>query len=404
MFAGLFLMLTGAGLFNTLLGVRAQLDGFAPGVIGAISAAYYAGFLLGSRLALRALGRVGHIRVYAALASVLAAAIIGAGLAPVPAVWLALRFTTGLCLAGQYVVAESWLNQLVSNRARGRVLAVYGIVTVGAFGAGQLVMAPLDPEALTGFAIAALLITVAVAPVALSEEADPPAIVAPERMSLGELWRHVPTGVVTSVLVGIAHGSFFGLTAYYAARSGLDVAAVALFVAAPTIGCVLFQFPISAASDDVDRRAVGALAALTAAGGAVALLLTGPGGWAGVAWMVVMGGTMYPLYSIAGAYTTDWLPPAKMTAAASQLVLLYGAGALLGPLTASAAMGAIGPDGYVWTAIVTNGIIAIYLVVRMASYRLPLRSKPWRDVSLAGRVFYVPATVVHMGRRLRDRR
>ena len=39
-----------------------------------------------------------------------------------------------------------------------------------------------------------------------------------------------------------------------------------------------------------------------------------------------------------------------------------------------------------------------------AQYREPLRAKPWNEVALAGRVFYVPVTVVGMGRRLLARR
>ena len=71
LFVGLSAMLAGAGLFGTLIGVRGDLEGFPVSVNGLISAAYYAGFLLGSRLALRALGQVGHIRVYAALRPIL---------------------------------------------------------------------------------------------------------------------------------------------------------------------------------------------------------------------------------------------------------------------------------------------------------------------------------------------
>ena len=124
LFAGLTLMLIGGGMIATLIGVRAELDGFADLQIGAIAAAYYAGFLVGSRITLAQLGNVGHIRVYAALASVLAASTIAAGLNADPYLWIALRFVAGACFAGQYVVAESWLNELASNENRGRILSL----------------------------------------------------------------------------------------------------------------------------------------------------------------------------------------------------------------------------------------------------------------------------------------
>lgn len=404
LFAGFAFMLTGAGMFATLIGVRAELEGFPTAAIGIISAAYYGGFLIGSRVALSALGRVGHIRVYSALASVLAASFVGVGLMPNFVWWTVLRFITGLCLAGQYVVAESWLNQLVGNSGRGRLLAIYGIVTISGFALGQLMLGPIKPQTLTGFAVAAMLVSLAVAPVSLSEDAAPPPIVTPERMPLRELMSIVPTGVVACLLVGLAHGAFFGFSAVYAARAGLSVAQVGRFVAVASLGSALLQFPISAASDDVDRRAVGVLAALSAAAASGLLIIMGPYGWQGHLWMLLLGGTTYPLYSIAGAYTSDWLPPERMTAAASQLVLLFGAGAMVGPFLVSVTMRFVGTDGFAWTTMVLHLLIAAFLLVRMFMWRAPLTAKPMNEVSLSARVFYIPATVVSMGRRIRETR
>jgi MFS family permease len=403
LFAGLALMLVGGGMVATLMGVRAELDHFATIEIGAISAAYYAGFLVGSRISLFHLGNVGHIRVYSALASVLAASIIAAGLEANPYLWIVLRFIGGACLAGQYVVAESWLNELATNENRGRLLSLYNVTTVVAYGGGQLWFTRLDPTAITGFAIAAILISLAVAPVALSEDASPPQIETPAAMSMRELLGIAPTGLVTCMLTGLAHGSFLGLGAVYATRSGLSLSQIGLFVSIPTIGVLLMTVPISAASDDIDRRAVGALAALTTAAAASGLFFFDPGSWAGLACVTVIGGTTYPLYSIAGAYTNDWVPTAQLTAAASKLVMLYGAGAMAGPLIGSTLMRLIGTDGYVWMAVVTHLAIAMFLIVRLIQWRAPLRAKPWNEVAMAGRVFIVPATVIGMGRRVRDR-
>ena len=120
--------------------------------------------------------------------------------------------------------------------------------------------------------------------------------------------------------------------------------------------------------------------------------------------VVVIGGTTYPLYSIAGAYANDWLPADRITAAAGQLILMYGLGAMIGPLIGSAAMHRLGTDGFVWMAVLCHLAIAAFLLVRLFRYRQPLRAKPWGDVALAGRVFYVPVTVLGMGRRLLERR
>ena len=275
LFVGLALLLLAAGLFGTLLGVRSELIGLPTAVSSLISASYYAGFLVGSRIALAALGRVGHIRVYAALASLLSAAMLAVGLTESAPAWAWLRFVTGLCLAGQYVVAESWLNDLATNENRGRLLAIYAVVTSGAFGIGQVLLFAMDPLLITGFAIASIITSLAVAPVALSEDAVAPSLSEREHISLRELAKVVPTGVGSCLLVGIAHGALTGMAAIYATRVGLSTGQIGLFVAAPNIGGMVLHWPVSAASDDIDRRAVGFAASIGAIG-AAALLLLGP--------------------------------------------------------------------------------------------------------------------------------
>ena len=404
LFVGLGLMLTGVGMFGTLIGVRAELEGFSPLAIGLVSAGYYGGFLVGSRVTLWLLGTVGHIRVYAALASLLAAAVVLAGLTSSPPAWIMLRFAAGACLAGQFVVAESWLNQIVSNRGRGRLLAIYSVTTVVAYGLGQLWFTQLDPTSATGFGIAAILISVAVSPVALSADAAPPSLTRPTHLTLRELWEIVPTGMVASFLVGITHGAFIGLSAVYATRLGLSLGQIGAFVAMPTLGSLLFGVVVSGASDRIDRRIVGAVAATIAAAAAYGLAAFGPDHWAGFVCMILIGGMTYPLYSIAGAYTNDWVPAERLTAAASQLVLLYGAGAFLGPIIGSFAMSAIGDTGYPWMAVATHLTIAVYLTIRIAQNPPSVRAKPWNAVPVGGRFLYLPPTAVAMGRRLRPGR
>jgi MFS family permease len=355
-------------------------------------------------MTLDALGRVGHIRVYAALASILSAAMLAVGLTDSAASWAWLRFVTGLCLAGLYVVAESWLNNLATNANRGRLLAIYALVTSGAFGLGQLMLFRMDARALTGFALASIITSLAVAPVALSEDAVAPTAAEREHISLRDLAKVVPTGVGSCLLVGIAHGALTGMAAIYATRVGLSSGRIGLFVAAPNIGGMLLHWPVAATSDDIDRRAVGFAASSTAIGAAVLLIFTGATSSVALILIGVLGGFSYPLYSIAAAYTNDWIEPEHLNAAASQLVTLYGLGAVMGPFVAAGMMIVSGPKGYFWAAIGLHGMIAAFFLYRIFAWRAPLAKRPWREVPLPARAFFVPATVVHMGRRLRTRR
>lgn len=404
LFVGLALLLLAAGLFGTLLGVRSELIGLPTAVSSAISASYYVGFLVGSRMTLDALGRVGHIRVYAALASLLSAAMLAVGLTESAPAWAWLRFVTGLCLAGQYVVAESWLNDLATNQNRGRLLALYALVTSGAFGIGQLLLFRMDARAITGFAIASIITSLAVAPVALSEDAVAPSKSDREHISLRELARLVPTGVGSCLLVGVAHGALTGMAAIYATRVGLSSGRIGLFVAAPNIGGMLLHWPVAATSDEIDRRAVGFAASCTAIGAAVLLLLGSSTSPMALLLIGALGGFSYPLYSIAAAYTNDWIEPEHVNAAASQLVTLYGLGAVVGPFVAAGMMIVAGPKGFFWAAIILHALLAAFFLYRILAWRAPLAKRPWSEVSLPARAFFIPATVVAMGRRYRRRR
>jgi MFS family permease len=258
------------------------------------------------------------------------------------------------------------------------------------------------PQAAAGYAVAAILTSVAVSPVTLSESSAPPLVRETEHISLRQLAVQVPTGVGSCLLVGVAHGALGGMSAVFATRAGLSTFATSLFVAAPLVGGVIFQWPISQASDDVDRRAVGVVAS---AGAAVAgaLLLLGPADAPmAIVLMTLVGGASYPLYTIAAAYTNDWVDPQHITAAASQLVTLYGVGAIIGPFVTSGLMVVIGPDGFYWSLVALHAVVAAFFAYRMKAWRAPLAKRPWNEVSLPARAFFIPATVVAMSRRVRQ--
>ncbi len=407
LFVGLGIMFIGGGLFATIVGVRSEQLGFGDMAIAIIGASYYGGFLLGSWIATKALGKVGHVRVYTALAALLCASALGVGLAGHPAWWIVLRFAAGMCLAGIYVTAESWLNRLATNDNRGRLLAVYSVVSYGMWGIGQVLIGPVGGN-LKGFVLAAIFISLAVAPVALSEEATPPPIEQSEPISLRDLAKATETGVGAALLVGVAHGLLLGLIAVYAIRSGLSANETGLLVASPALGAVMLQWPIAQASDDLDRRMVGALIAMMAVGISLCLLVAGPQGWTGMALMALIGGMSFPLYSFALAYTNDWVPSRYAASAASKLVMLYGVGALAGPPIGSTAMALIGTDGYVWGLAGVHTVIAVFLVYRMFAWRAPLIPPTLDEVGLPTRVFVLPATVAiavrSAGRRRRKQR
>src|SRR6202051_4703996 len=123
------LLMLGSGFLASLLPLRFSAMGMSDGVIGLIATAEALGFLAGCLYAHRVIAPVGLERAYATFASVKSVAILGLYFAgsSVPTLAL-LRFLIGVNAAGLAIIVESWLNALVPNAQRGRVLTIYVLV------------------------------------------------------------------------------------------------------------------------------------------------------------------------------------------------------------------------------------------------------------------------------------
>lgn len=379
---GIALLLAGNGLQGTLLGVVAEDVGFSSAVTGLVMASFYAGFLFGSVGAERLIARVGHVRTFAALASAGSIAILVHGLVIEPGVWALMRFLTGFSFAGLYVVAESWLARQSDNEYRGGLLAVYMIVQHAGLAGGQVLMNTAPTTGLALYVITSIIISAALIPILLSSAPQPHVVLDIERLSLAKLYRTSPLGVTGCFGAGLANGIILGMSAVYARRLGLDVAAISMFVAAIMVGGAVFQWPVGKLSDRIDRRRViagvaglTALAALAlvpaAAAGGVVLTIAG----------FVMGGLALTLYPLSLAHTNDWLEPEQMTASSSALVMVYGAGAVLGPIGAGVLMGWIGPDGFALYLAVLAAALAGFALYRITRRQAPESTEDYLPVS-----------------------
>jgi MFS family permease len=390
--------MVGNGLQGSLIGIRAEYEGFSATESGLVMACYFVGFLAGTRAASKALTAVGHIRVFAALASIASTATLVHVVTITPLTWGLMRFTTGLCMAGLYVVAESWINNLATNATRGRLLALYMVVTMGGIAGGQSLLGLADPRGFELFVVASVLISLSLVPVSLSENNLAPTG-TPEPMSMRALMAVVPTGVTVAVLVGMAHGALLGMGAVYAARAGLTPSQTALFLGTPMIGGVVLQYPIGTLSDRVSRRGVMFAVAAAATVCAIGLLVAEPGRLVSYGLMFAIGGFSFPLYSLGIAYTNDWIRPEQTMGASVSLVRANGVGAIVGPLFAAVLISRFGASMFFVALITAHGAIALYL-----GYRLLARDG--LPVERQGRFIPVPAraSAVAIGRLTRRRR
>ncbi len=364
LFTGIALMMLGNGLQGVLLGVRSSTEGFGVGVTGLVMTCYFVGFLFGTAYAERALGSVGHIRVFAALASTASSAALIHAVWVTPLSWAAMRFVFGLCMAGLYVVAESWLNDLATNATRGRLLSIYMVVTMAGMAAGQLLLNVADPNGFALFVLSSVLVSMALVPMTLSATSSPP-LRTPEKITFRELLSTVPTGAWVSFMGGAAAGTLVGLGAVYATAVGMSPSRITLFLAAPLIGGMIMQWPIGRLSDKVPRRGVMVVVASVAALASVALVVVDTGSWLAVGLMFVIGGTNFPLYALGIAHTNDWLPYEKILGAAALLVRVNGSGAIAGPAVAAGLMAFIDPVMFFWVLMATHAAVAVFIIYRI---------------------------------------
>jgi len=357
---GMGVLMLGAGLQSTLLGVRATLEGFPTVVTGIVMSCYYVGYVLGTVIAPPLLRQVGHIRVFAALAAVASVAILIQGCFVNPFAWGPMRLVSGLCFAGIYVVAESWLNDSASRANRGRLLAVYMLVLYIGLGAAQFLLIISDPLTATPFMLVSVLISLAMVPIVVSAQQMPKRSM-PGKVRLRILFRNSPLGVVGISVSGMISAIIFSMGPVYARLSGLETTKIATFMGMSILAAVVTQYPVGRLSDRMDRRtviaAVCTLATLVA--GSIVAFRDMPH----VVFLTlaaVFSGLVLTLYSLSVSHVNDKLEPGQMVAASSALLLLNGAAAAIGPALAGGLMAAFGPRAYFAALAALTGALAAF--------------------------------------------
>ena len=360
---GMGLLMVGNGMQSTLLGVRGQIENFGTFEMSVIISAYFIGFLGGSRMAPNLIRRVGHVRVFAALASLISAVMILYPTLVNPWVWVLGRILIGFCFSAVFVTAESWLNDAASNENRGQALSIYMIIQTAGIVLAQGLMVTADPSGYVLFVIPSILVSIAITPILLSISPTP-AFDTTKAMSLRELMGFSPLGCVGMFLLGGVFSAQFGMASVYGTEAGLTVGEISIFVATIFIGGMLTQYPLGWLSDRMDRRALIALtAAVGAVGASIGVMSNGNFNLILVA-AFLMGSTSNPLYSLLLAYTNDFLDHEDMAAGSGGMIFLNGLGAVSGPLITGWMMSVFGPSGFYILIGVLFTMLAIYAVYR----------------------------------------
>jgi len=364
LFLGIMLLMIGNGLQGTVLGLRGSIENFSATEMSFVMSGYFLGFLGGARLTPRLIGKVGHVRVFAAFASLISAAFIIYAALPSIWVWLLMRVLVGFCFSGVYVVAESWINEASTNENRGKSLSLYLIVQMIGIVSAQAMVNFADPGGWDLFVLMSVLVSISFTPILLAAQRMP-AFETTKPMSFSQLFHSSPLSCVGMFFLGGIFAALFGMAPVYATEVGLSIQQTTIFISMIYIGGMVAQYPIGWLSDRIDRRIL--IMGSTALGAGIILLSFAMLGnfYVLCALAFAVGGISNPLYSLLLAYANDYLEHDDMAAASGGMIFINGVGAIMGPVFVGWLMERFGSNAFFLYVAVMFSAVALYSAYRM---------------------------------------
>ena len=398
LFIGLAFIMIAHGLQGNLLGVRAVYEKFSLISTGIMMSGFYIGYFIGAKNILSLIHRVGHIRVFAAMASSASLVILIHSIYVHPFTWFIARILSGICMVGIYTIVESWLNDRSTNQTRGKVLSIYMIISYVGMGSGMLLLNFQQPESFEPFILISVLMSLSLIPILLTRR-KPPSFKKIKNLTISELYKISPLGIVSSVLTGFIHSAVFTLLAVYAASMNFTLTEIGFLTFLLTVSGALAQFPIGYLSDILDRRKVIAICSLLGACAAFVLVFLSSSIFSSplvkflfYVFIVLYAFCSLPLFSLNLSHTNDFISKDKFVAAGAGLQFAFALGATAGPFVCSLFMGFIGPEGFFIFLVFGNSFIGLFALYRM-SIRSVVENKD-------NQFFPIPRSITPMGMEL----
>ncbi|MGO9851378.1 MAG: MFS transporter [Steroidobacteraceae bacterium] len=355
-----------AGVLATLLPLRFSAQGLSATVIGVLATIEAIGFLAGCLYAHRIIAPVGLERAYAAFAGMKAVAILALHFAVGVPFLAVIRFLIGLNAAGLAVIVESWLNALVSNEQRGRMLTIYVLVIGLFYGGGQLMGESLNvrgPEFLFLAGIATILALVPMAGI----DVRAPALPHKVELRIVKALRTSPVSVLACLLNGLILTAFTTIGPLFGERIGFDQRHIIVLMACVSLGGLFLQWPIGYVSDKVDRLyALIGLGAGTLAVAAALVMVDRQTPFVLLALLfAAFGGFAESLYAVGVAHANDRAESIDYVALSSTLLFVWALGSAIGPAVGSLVIELTRPGAFFVYAVVLTLTFTLFAIWRL---------------------------------------
>jgi len=390
LFTGFGIIVISHGFQGNLLGIRSVIENFNFIATGIMMSGYFVGFFIGATVVPKLVTKVGHIRVFAAFASMASLSSLIHVIFVDPYIWTLARFLTGFSMIGIFIIVESWLNDRANNKTRGKVLSLYMLITYVGMALGNFLLNVSDPKNYEPFILISLLFSVALIPILLTKR-KPPKFKKNSSIKIKELFKISPFGSVSMFCTGFIFAPIFSLLSVYAITMKLTIFETSLLLVGIMLSGALFQWPIGSLSDKHDRRKViigSSIAAVIFS--CLAIFVSGSDNslpnlfvestvsfnyFSTVMdktklfiFIILLAGVTLPLFSLNLALVNDYIAKEKFVAAGGGLNIIFGLGAMAGPIMCSTLMHFLGPNGFF-----VHILIFLFLIIIFGFYRLGQR-------------------------------
>ena len=378
LFTGYFVLMIAHGFQGNLLGVRSVIEEFNFIATGAMMSGYFVGYFTGANTIPKLVGKVGHIRVFAAFASMASLSILVHAIFVDPLIWTLARFVTGFSIVAIFIVMESWLNDRANNRTRGQLLSIYMFITLIAVALGTLLLNFSSPEKYEPFILVSLLLSLALIPILLTKR-KPPKFKKLGFIDIKGLYKISPLGTFSMFCTGLIHAALFSLGAVYAASMNFSIFEISLLLFLITISGGIFQWPIGYYSDKSDRRiiiifctfaaSIFCFLSIVAAGGSLENMYLATS--IGIdktmffVYVTLYAGMALPMFTLNLAYVNDYIPKEKFVAAGAGMQIIFGLGAMVGPFLCSILMNKFGTNGFFLHLLFFHLIVGLFGLYRI---------------------------------------
>ncbi len=353
---GILMIMVGSGLQGTLLSLRATAEGFSLSLVGVIMSCYYLGFIVGCMVIPKAVISVGHIRVFAAFASLASTTILLHGMFVDSIMWSLMRIVCGFSFAGLFIVAESWLSSISTSKVRGQIFGFYILVNYSGLFIGQYLLKLSSISTIDLFILVSVLISVSMLPVTLANKPAPFTEI-PKDVSLMEIFKVSPFAILGVLASGFCGAAFFALFPVYLKNIGATDSVIVTYIGMYILGAAIIPVIAGKISDKLPRRNFMLGVILTACIISLTLFLLEEISVIGVFFL---GGAMLCLYSIAVAYVNDNLEEEHMLSASARLIMAHSFGAVAGPICMGLIMNWFGVQAFFLSFFIVFAFTLLY--------------------------------------------